>query len=67
MLTRHPTGSIAAASPTWLPHLSRTSAIDYCLSNTNTAVNGLPSAFVPLIVVVMVLPPFETTVRAVDL
>jgi len=37
----------------------------YCLSNTNVEVNSLPSPFVPLVFVVMVLPPLKITVRLV--
>lgn len=37
----------------------------YCLSNTNTDVNSLPSALVPLVVEVIVFPPFATTIRLV--
>lgn len=37
----------------------------YCLSKTKVEVNALPSALVPLVVVVMLLPPFEITVRPV--
>ena len=37
----------------------------YCLSKTKVEVNVLPSALVPLVVVVMVLPPFEITMRLV--
>ena len=39
----------------------------YCLSKTRTCVNSLPSALVPLVVVVIVLPPFEIAVRPVAL
>src|SRR5947209_2998013 len=34
----------------------------YCLSNTATDVNALPSVPVPFVVEVIVLPSFETTV-----
>ena len=37
----------------------------YCLSNTNTDVNALPAALVPLVMVVIVLPPLEIAVRPV--
>ena len=39
----------------------------HCLSKTKICVNSLPSVLVPLAFVVIVLPPFETTVRLVAL
>jgi len=39
----------------------------YCLSQTIVALYALPSAFVPLMVLVVVLPSFETTLRPVTL
>ena len=39
----------------------------HCFSKTNVEVNGLPSALVPLAVVVMVFPSFEILIRAVAL
>ena len=39
--------------------------MNYCLSKTLVAVNSLPSALVPLMLTVIVFPPFEITVRAV--
>ena len=37
----------------------------YCFWNTNVLAKALPSLLVPLVVVVIVLPPFEITVRPV--
>ena len=39
----------------------------HCLSNTKVDVNSLPWPLVPLVVAVIVFPPFETTVRPVAL
>src|SRR3954453_19264250 len=39
----------------------------HCLSKTNVELNGFPSPFVPFVVVVIVLPSLETTVRPVAL
>src|ERR1035437_10003015 len=37
----------------------------YCFTKTKVEVNSLPSPFVPLVLVVIVLPSFETTMRLV--
>jgi hypothetical protein len=37
----------------------------YCFRKTKVEVNSLPSPFVPLVLVVIVLPSFETTMRLV--
>lgn len=51
----------------WVRHPLASASTVYCLSKTNIDVNVLPSPFVPVDVVVMVLPPFEITVRPVAL
>jgi hypothetical protein len=37
----------------------------YCLSKTKVLVKAFPSVFVPLVVVVIVFPSFDTTMRPV--
>jgi hypothetical protein len=55
--------------PTWCARsaAARGYASGDCLSQTIVALYALPSAFVPLMVLVIVLPSFETTLRAVTL
>jgi len=56
---------LVGSTPTGFRHAADKTA--YCLSKTKMDVNVLPSPFVPVDVVVMVLPPFEITVRPVAL
>jgi hypothetical protein len=68
-ITLIPAGATFSIVLTWYARRGHAPgyASGYCLSQTIVARYALPSAFVPSIVLVIVLPSFETTLRPVTL